>query len=166
MTGPSSNSAESTSADKIGQAGDGPSWPTITLRLFFAALLLISGGAKLVDIHGFVGVVESYAALPTALTPPSAWALAITEVALGLWLLSRWKPSAAAIVLIALHALYLLWLLVALARGLSLPNCGCFGVYWPRPLTWQSPLEDMALLLFAIMLWRSARPSTADRKRA
>jgi uncharacterized membrane protein YphA (DoxX/SURF4 family) len=141
-------------------------WPVIALRLFFAVLLLITGSAKLLDIHGFIGIVHSYAMLPAALTPPSAFSLAVGEIILGLWLFSRWKPRAAAVALIALHMLYLLWLLAALARGLSLPNCGCFGVYWPRPLTWQSPLEDMALLLFAIMLWRSARPSTADRKRA
>lgn len=148
------------------QAASTSSWPEIALRLFFTVLLLITGGAKLLDIHGFVGIVDSYAMLPDALTPPSAFALAVWEIILGLWLLSRWKCRAAAVALIALHMLYLLWLLAALARGLSLPNCGCFGVYWPRPLTWQSPLEDLALLLLAIVLWRIGRPSTPDRKRA
>ena len=141
-------------------------WPARILRLLFAALLLVTGGAKLLDIEGFAAVVDSYALLPALLITPSTWALAIMEIGLGLWLLSNRRLGAAAVLLIALHLLYLLWLMVALARGLSLPNCGCFGVYWPRPLTWFSPLEDLALLLLATLLWLWSSVPTADAQRA
>jgi hypothetical protein len=136
----------------------------IALRLFFALLLLATGGTKLLDIPGFAAVIDSYVLLPAALAVPSAWALAVAEIALGLWLLSARRIAVAAVVVAALHLSYLLWLLIALIRGLSLPNCGCFGVYWPRPLTWLSPLEDLALLMLAIILWRMSSRRIAQRK--
>lgn len=132
-------------------------WPATALRLLFSALLLVTGCAKLLNISGFAAVVDRYAVLPSTLTVPGAWTLAIAELGLGLWLLSCWRLAAAATATIALHILYLAWMLAALVRGLSLPNCGCFGVYWPRPLTWYSPLEDLVLVALAILLWRTSR---------
>lgn len=125
-----------------------------TMRVGFALLLLATGMAKLLDVRGFAAVVESYAALPAPLVLPSAWALTVAEIVLGAWLLSNRRIRPASVALVALHAAYLLWVLDALRRGLSLANCGCFGVYWPRSLSWSTPLEDAVLLLLALVLWR------------
>ena len=125
------------------------------LELLFAALLLTSGGAKLLDMAGFVSVVVDYDVLPTILLWPSAWTSTVTEVALGAWLLRGPKTRRAAAGLWALHLLYVIWIAVALARDLAISNCGCFGVYWPRPLTWLTPIEDLVLLLLAGVLWLS-----------
>ncbi len=130
------------------------------LRLLFAALLLTAAAAKLLDMPGFASVVDSYAAVPTIGLSAAAWALALSELALGAWLLSGMQTRRAAIALIALHLLYLIWIMLALVRDLAIPNCGCFGVYWPRPLTWVTPIEDLALLLLAGTLWLA----TADRQ--
>lgn len=59
--------------------------------------------------------------------------------------------------LLALHSAYLLWLSAALVRGLEIHNCGCFGVYWARPLGVQTLVEDAVLLLMAIGLVMSCR---------
>ena len=40
-----------------------------------------------------------------------------------------------------------------LARGLTLANCGCFGVFLARPLSWESPLEDLVALALCGFLW-------------
>lgn len=127
------------------------------IRAFFILLLAASAIGKLADMPGFVGVVASYQSLPEWLLVPSAWALTLTELALSLWLLSGWQLKIAATGVIGLHLMYLLWLLMALYRGLDLPNCGCFGVYFARPLRWFTPLEDTALLGLAVGLWAYAK---------
>jgi hypothetical protein len=124
------------------------------LRWLFALLLAVTGVAKLMDMPGFYAIVAGYQSLPDALVPLASWGLALGELALTGWLALGKRLSAAAICVIVLHIMYLGWLCVALLRGLRLENCGCFGVYWGRPLTWYSPLEDLALLLLAICFWR------------
>jgi hypothetical protein len=80
--------------------------------------------------------------------------LALGEVVVAAWLLARFRPRLAAVTVVLLHMMYLVWLLVALLRGLEISNCGCFGVFWARPLTWYSPLEDLVLVGLAILYWR------------
>jgi hypothetical protein len=134
----------------------------VLIRWFFVALLAVSGIAKLADMPGFYDIVKTYDLLPAATVPVAAHALALFELGLAAWLASedaaRKSARYAAAAVIALHAVYLGWLLVALARGLHIANCGCFGVYWRRPLNWFTPLEDLILLILAILLWRSCAP--------
>lgn len=52
-----------------------------------------------------------------------------------------------------LHAGFAIILSVELSRGLHLANCGCFGVFWARPLTWLSPVEDPVMLSITIGIW-------------
>lgn len=122
------------------------------LRGWFLLLLAATGGAKLLDMPGFYSIVASYQALPTALVLPAAWLLVLAELGLAAWLLWGRLLREAAVLLVLMHGIYLVWLLMALARGLKLPNCGCFGVYLAQPLTWYSPLEDAGLLLLAGIL--------------
>jgi uncharacterized membrane protein YphA (DoxX/SURF4 family) len=127
------------------------------LRWAFTALLLVSGAAKLLDLHGFAAVVDTYDVLPDALLAPAAYALAVVEVGLGVWLaIGRALPPTATLVVV-LHTVYLVWIVIALARGLDIPNCGCFGVYFARPLTPVRVLEDVALLALAMGLSRCVR---------
>jgi Methylamine utilisation protein MauE len=123
------------------------------LRWFFALLMCASAAGKLLDMDGFYGVVETYRLLPVVVVPLSAWALVFIEIVFAGWLVSGKRLGSAAIGLIALHLMYLLWVLIALYRGLQLSNCGCFGVYFARPLTWQTPVEDITLIAFALVLW-------------
>jgi uncharacterized membrane protein YphA (DoxX/SURF4 family) len=127
------------------------------IRGFFILLLAASAVGKLADMSGFAAIVDSYRVLPRWLVATAAWALAITELVIAAWLIAGWRLRVAAAGLIALHAMYLLWLLSALLRGLNIANCGCFGVYFARPLTWFTPLEDMVLLSLSFMLWRGIR---------
>ncbi len=124
------------------------------LRMLFSLLLLLTGGAKLLDMNGFVAVVASYRVLPEALLSLSAWSLTVCELLLALWLFSGRRLRQASIFLLALHLIYLIWILLALGRGLNLPNCGCFGVYFARPLSWTTPIEDAVLIVLAVWFWR------------
>ncbi len=129
----------------------------VAARWFFVLLLAASSAGKLADMPGFYAVVYSYDLLPDAVIPISAWALAFFELLLALWLAIGKRIGIASILVVALHLIYLIWILVALARGLNLANCGCFGVFWPRPLSWFTPIEDLILLILATIMWRSAR---------
>jgi uncharacterized membrane protein YphA (DoxX/SURF4 family) len=133
----------------------------IGIRWFFVLLLAASSIGKLADMQGFYAVIKSYALLPEAVVPISAWALAIFELVLAIWLAIGKRINVAALIVIALHFVYLIWLAIALARGLDIPNCGCFGVFWARPLTWFTPVEDFILLALAIVMWRSISQKSA-----
>jgi Methylamine utilisation protein MauE len=125
------------------------------VRYFFVLLLSMSACGKLANMDGFFDVVATYDVFPIILIPWVAWSLALLELALAIWLLTAKQIKIAATCLIALHFVYLIWLLAALLRGLHIPNCGCFGVYFPRPLTVFTLLEDLALL--GLSVWFMAR---------
>ena len=138
-------------------------------RVFFALLLLASAVGKLLDMPGFYGIVRSYQLLSDARIAPAAWALSLTELAVGaaLGMTSAGLKLRPAVVglLVLLHVFYLFGLTTALARGLALPNCGCFGVYWPRPLSAWSVLEDVVLLLWATAFYWGLAASQARSNR-
>jgi uncharacterized membrane protein YphA (DoxX/SURF4 family) len=130
------------------------------LRWAFALLLTIAGATKLADMRGFYAVVEAYRVLPEVMVPIAAWVLAIGELALAAWLLSARAPRAAASALVVLHVVYFGWISVAALRGLEIANCGCFGVYWPRPLTALTFVEDAVLIALAsaLRIWGQSSP--------
>jgi uncharacterized membrane protein YphA (DoxX/SURF4 family) len=127
------------------------------LRLAFAALLLATGTAKLLDLPGFAQVVASYRLLPEILLLAAATALAAVELGLGLWLLAGRHVAQAALATVLLHLGYLAWLGVAFGRDLEIANCGCFGAYLPRPLTRWTLVEDGALLALSVLFYLVAR---------
>lgn len=126
---------------------------TKVLRGLFVLLLLAAALGKLLDMPGFYPVVAAYRVFPEVIIPALAWALALGELGVGLWLLTgRWL-AAAALAVVLLHLLYLGWLVVALSRGLEIANCGCFGVFWPRPLTSARLVEDVVLFVAALLFF-------------
>lgn len=128
------------------------------LRWCFAALLAASALGKLADMTGFIEVVSVYRLLPGVTQSAAAWLLALGEACFATWLVSGYRLAHATIGVVLLHGLYFAWIAPALARGLALSNCGCFGVYWPRPLTSFTLLEDGAPLLAACALYRARPP--------
>lgn len=126
------------------------------LRALIALVLLATGIAKLLDMPGFQAVVATYEAVPVALLAPAAWAVALGELGLATWLASGRALPRAALASAALHGLYLGWAATALVRGLTIANCGCFGVFWARPLSVVTLLEDAALIALSLLLARMA----------
>jgi uncharacterized membrane protein YphA (DoxX/SURF4 family) len=126
------------------------------LRALIALVLLATGTAKLLDMEGFAAIVAAYRAVPHALVVPAAWAVALGELGLAAWLISGAGSRPAALASAALHAAYMTWAATALARGLQIENCGCFGVFWGRPLALTTLLEDVALVALSLVLARAA----------
>ena len=76
---------------------------------------------------------------------------------------SFWKEfKYSALVAAGLNGFYAVWMTMSLLRGLELSNCGCFGVFFPRPLTWFSPMEDLVMAIICITLSRLAHCHPVD----
>ena len=133
------------------------------LRWFFVGLLAASGLGKLADMPGFYEVVANYQVAPLWLIPVAAWALVAIELSLALAFgFARFEQRFA--LLVTLHLIYFAWIAFAYVRGLVITNCGCFGVFWPRPLSSQTLIEDLVLLFLAALLWRLAHRPRSHNK--
>lgn len=117
-----------------------------------ALLLTVTAVTKALDLDGMAGIVDTYRVLPPVLAFQAATAVMLAELAIGgLLLLGCW-PVFACLVSAGLHAVYFLWSVVALARDLEIANCGCFGVFWPRPLSVTTLAEDAFLIALSLLL--------------
>lgn len=127
------------------------------LRFAIGLVLLATAAGKLLDVPGFARVLQTYHAFPDGALLPIALAVPLVELGLALWLfLGRALPAAAA-VSVVLHFFYAFWSAVSVLRGLKLSNCGCFGVYWPRPLGWSTVFEDLVLAAASLLLLTLSR---------
>ena len=127
------------------------------LRFAIGAVLLASAAGKLLNIRGFADVLKTYEAFPDQALLPLALAIPLAELALAVWLLSGRNLAAAAVTSAVMHLAYALWSAISVLRGLKLSNCGCFGVFWPRPLGWSTVLEDLILMTASFTLAALAR---------
>jgi hypothetical protein len=83
------------------------------------------------------------------------------EWILAAWILGGWRLTTGALLALVLNGLYGLGLIVTLIRGLDLPNCGCYGVFFPQPLRWYSLLEDLVLVGICYALHTGAQTGHA-----
>jgi uncharacterized membrane protein YphA (DoxX/SURF4 family) len=124
------------------------------LRILIAGVVLASALGKSLDLAGFVAVLTTYDAVSLDWLWPLAWSVIGVEWALALWLLSGWNLRIGALACAGLNLGYAAWMTMSLLRGLDIPNCGCFGRFFPQPLRWYSPLEDLVLVGMSYALWR------------
>jgi methylamine utilization protein MauE len=124
------------------------------LRYGLAGLLALTGIAKLLDVPGFVQVLSTYQALPPWALRSVALACGLVELHLAEWLASGKRLPHAALASLVLHSAFTCWSALALLRGIAIPNCGCFGVFWARPLSWLTVGEDLVLVLCSWALYR------------
>ena len=87
----------------------------------------------------------------------------LIEASLSVWLFGSMRLKQAAIASCGLHLAFLFDKL-ALIRGPDIENCGCFGVFWARPLTMNILVEDGIMIAFSLtMVALAAR--VKDQKR-
>jgi hypothetical protein len=126
-------------------------------RLFIGGILLASALGKSLDLPGFVDVLITYQAIPALLLWPTALLITGFEWLLGVWVLSGWRLVTGALLSLALYAGYAIRMTLSLVRGLNLANCGCYGRFFPQPLRWYSPSEELIFAGMCYALWKSAR---------
>ncbi len=127
------------------------------MRVLVALVLLATAVGKSLDLTGFAAVVGTYQVLPEWSWYPAGLGLTITEWVVGGWLLIGRHVSYAALAAAALHTLFTGWASLALVRGLEIPNCGCFGVFYTRPLTLSTVYEDVVMLVLCLTVYGLAR---------
>lgn len=127
------------------------------LRLFIAVVLLTTGLGKALDIPGFVEVLITYQALADWMLYPVALGMTATELIISFWLFSGRLVFWAALASLGLHVVSTLWTAVTFLRGLDIPNCGCFGVFFARPLDGWTIVEDLVMVAFSRLLIVSSR---------
>jgi uncharacterized membrane protein YphA (DoxX/SURF4 family) len=128
------------------------------LQLFIGGIIFASALGKSLDLPGFVAVLNTYRAFPDSTLWPVALGVTGVEFVLGAWLVSGWRLQTSALVGAGLNAVYALWMTISLLRGLELTNCGCFGVFFPQPLTWFSPVEDLVMVSLCLALRWLSKP--------
>jgi len=133
---------------------------TVSLRILIGLILVTTGVGKLLDIAGFARVLGTYQAFPQSVLLPIAIVASVAELILGLWLFSGRRPFTAALWALGAHLAYAGWSAAAILRGLKLSNCGCFGVFLPRPLGWSTVVEDLVVaVLCGVLVALSPRAS-------
>ncbi len=135
-----------------------------TLQFFIATFLLATSVGKLLDVRGFAQVLLTYDSLPEATVLPVALGLSLLELGLSLWLFSGVKLKLAALAAIVLHVQFTAVAVSANVRGLYIPNCGCFGVFLARPMTWATVVEDVLLTIMCVALFVLARRLSVDAR--
>jgi len=137
-------------------------WGRLAVRILIGTIVLGAGVGKALDLPGWVRVLDTYRILPEGGLWPVAVLVILVELALGGVLLAGWRLPAAAVLSVAMHLGYAVLMLVSLYRGLELGNCGCFGVFLARPLTWITPIEDLIVAALSWLLWLLARRAPAN----
>jgi uncharacterized membrane protein YphA (DoxX/SURF4 family) len=132
-------------ADQTVEPRRGAGTVAAILRFLIGGVLVATGVGKLLNVPGFARVLGNYRTFPDPLLMPVAVAVPVAEVLLGAWLFSGRRLFAAAVAAFAIHLAYAAWSASALMRGLRLANCGCFGVFLPRPLGWSTVIEDLVM---------------------
>lgn len=133
------------------------SWVFQFLRFLHVAIFGFTAIGKLLDVAGFALVIKTYSfGLPEGSLIWFAVGVSLAELALAASLVMNRRPVLNAGFCILAHFGYLMLALITLWRGLDLQNCGCFGVFFARPLTWQTPVEDAVLLTFSLVFWWTA----------
>ena len=142
-------------------------WTILTwcCRLLIGGVLLASALGKSLDLNGFVDVLVTYRLFPSWSLWPVALMILGIEWILAAWILVGWRLPTGALLAVTLNSLYAVGLIVTLFRGLDLPNCGCYGVFFPQPLRWYSPLEDLVLvgICYALRIGAQKGSRTLDK---
>ncbi len=134
-------------------------------QFFIALLLLTTAIGKLLDNRGFAEVLLNYDLFPEAVLLPLALGMSLFELFLSLWIFSGIKLKYASFIAVILHIQLVVVAISSNLRELNIPNCGCFGVFWARPMNWGTVVEDSLLTVICIVLYLLAR-RLSDRPEA
>lgn len=131
------------------------------VRVVLAGILVTAGALKVVDPQSSVAAVSAYELLPAGLATLVGWGLPFAEIALGLLLLVGACTRTVAVAVAALMVAFIVAVLSAWARGLSI-DCGCFGgggaVASGETAYGREIARDLGFL--ALALWLVGRPES------
>ena len=121
------------------------------LEVLLGGLFFYAGLQKVLHIHEFAEAVLAYQLLPESLVGLAVAGLPWAEIAAGFFLVAGLKRRSALLLLTGLAAIFLVVILVTMARGLSI-DCGC-GLFFQRQVGWVPVMEDLVFLVWAAGLY-------------
>lgn len=141
-------------------------WARTLVRVGLGVVWIVAGAVKLPDPAQSVQAVAAYEILPQSLNQLVGWGLPYFEILLGLVLIAGFFTRWTAMVSGTLQLIFIVGLLQAWARGLSI-DCGCFsagGQVDPSDTTYGlSLLRDIGFTLGAAWLvWKPFTRLSAD----
>ena len=107
----------------------------VGLRFFIASVLLLTGIGKLLDVPGFIKVIDTYKIIPAFLQPVVAISMVLVELKISENLFRNINIKITALVVTALHICFTLLASLTILRGIEVQNYGCFGIFEARPFT-------------------------------
>lgn len=123
------------------------SWLVVVARLLVGGVFVFAGMSKLALPHGeVVAQMQQYTVIPRLLTPLIATVLPWVEVLSGAALLIGFLTSPAAWLVVAQLVSFCLLMLVVLAAGIEIEDCGCFGALGWKETPLQVLLRDLVML--------------------
>ncbi|MFI2367383.1 MauE/DoxX family redox-associated membrane protein [Streptomyces sp. NPDC018833] len=135
----------------------------MVLRIVLGAVYTAMAVGQLASFGHMPGILAAYGLVDGAAATASAVALIVGELVSGVWFLARPRSRTVAPVWV-FTAVSVMWTFLAAqayARGLTVTNCGCFGVYLSQRLSWLVLAQDALTLLYAGLLLRGARRAPA-----
>ncbi len=123
------------------------------LRYFFAILFITTAAGKLLDNRGFAEVIVTYQLVPPSFALVLGLVVSLIELFLGFYLMSRWSLLNSIKITVLIQLGYVALAVLTLYRGIELKNCGCFGVFLARPLTFATVIEDTILLILSVTFY-------------
>jgi putative oxidoreductase len=121
------------------------------LEVLLGGLFFYAGLQKVLHIHEFAEAVLAYQLLPASLVGLAVAGLPWLEIAAGFFLVVGLKPRSCLLLLAGLAAIFLVVILITMARGLKI-DCGC-GLFFQRQVGMGAVLEDAVLLIWAAGLY-------------
>ena len=119
----------------------------VVARLLVGGVFVFAGMSKLALPHGeVVAQMQQYTIIPRLLTPLIATVLPWVEVLSGAALLIGFLTSPAAWLVVAQLVSFCLLMLVVLAAGIEVEDCGCFGALGWKETPFQVLLRDLVML--------------------
>ena len=121
------------------------------LEVILGGLFFYAGLQKVLHPYEFAEAVLAYQLLPESLVGLAVAGLPWLEIAAGLCLVAGLKRRSCLLLLTGLVAIFLVVILITMARGLSI-DCGC-GLFFQRQVGWGRCVEDAVLLIWAAGLY-------------
>ena len=122
-------------------------WVAVAARLVVGGLFVFSGMSKAVLPHGEVmALVEQYQVVPHFLISPIAAGLPWVELASGTALCIGLLTTQAAWLVVAQLIAFSGLMVVVLAAGIPIEDCGCFGNLGIQETPLQVLIRDLVLL--------------------
>jgi putative oxidoreductase len=134
----------------------------VVVRWFLGLVFIIAGTDKIAQPEVFAISIDAYKLLPAFSVNVFALVVPWVELISGIFLLAGVFLRGSSLMVVSLLSVFTVAVLAALLRGLQI-DCGCFGAQYGSPIGISKILEDLGMLLLALLVYFGRGEEPADR---